>query len=204
MKSKLTTQARFLSELVKKHDLKVGAELGVYQGKTSLHLLENHPELKMYLIDIWNKIHWLPKEKFIPGSELYVHYDQKKNEKMCRSGCLKYGKRATIFKAVSWESATFFPDNFLDFVFIDAVHSEEGVARDIMAFYPKVKVGGWITGHDLHFPAVELAVKELLGTYEEYDVYCWYHQKQSEDKPWNENECRYLKLLLPSMACEPE
>ena len=39
-------------------------------------------------------------------------------------------------------------DGTLDFVFIDADHSYEGAKQDIAAWYPKVKKGGWIGGHD--------------------------------------------------------
>ena len=36
----------------------------------------------------------------------------------------------------------------MDFVFLDAAHDYENVKEDILSWYPKVKVGGWLTGHD--------------------------------------------------------
>lgn len=41
-----------------------------------------------------------------------------------------------------------FEDNTLDAVFIDGAHDAENVAFDLRAWYPKVKSGGIIAGHD--------------------------------------------------------
>jgi hypothetical protein len=49
---------------------------------------------------------------------------------------------------LSWEGAKNYEDGSLDFVFIDASHVLEDVARDIDAWLPKVKKGGLIAGHD--------------------------------------------------------
>ena len=54
----------------------------------------------------------------------------------------------TILRGISWEMATNIPDKSLDFCFIDADHRYSGVTRDIFAYLPKIKQGGWISGHD--------------------------------------------------------
>ena len=48
----------------------------------------------------------------------------------------------------SVEAAKRVEDGSLDFVFIDGDHSYDGCKRDIAAWTPKVKLGGWIGGHD--------------------------------------------------------
>lgn len=71
-------------------------------------------------------------------------------------------------KCSSVEAAKHYPDNSLDAVFIDADHTYEAVLADIQAWYPKVKVGGIITGHDFSFnpafpyPGVAKAVLEFF------------------------------------------
>ena len=79
----------------------------------------------------------------------------------------KYPDRVTILHGPSVEMAKNVEDGSLDFVFIDADHRYEFAKADIGAWYPKVRDGGTISGHDfgdLRFPGVEKAVKEIFGT----------------------------------------
>ena len=48
----------------------------------------------------------------------------------------------------SAETAEFYPDKSLDFVFIDADHEAASVYRDLEAWFPKVRPGGVIACHD--------------------------------------------------------
>jgi hypothetical protein len=41
-----------------------------------------------------------------------------------------------------------YKNNSLDFVFIDGDHSYDGVFNDITNWFPKIKIGGIISGHD--------------------------------------------------------
>jgi hypothetical protein len=56
----------------------------------------------------------------------------------------------------------------LDFVYLDADHAYESIARDIDAWLPKVKSGGVIAGHDFNtqFPGVVQAVIERFPKFE--------------------------------------
>jgi SAM-dependent methyltransferase len=53
-----------------------------------------------------------------------------------------------VHEMLSVEASKRYADASLDFVFIDADHSYAAVARDIDAWRPKVKPGGWLSGHD--------------------------------------------------------
>lgn len=49
-------------------------------------------------------------------------------------------------------------------MFIDACHDYKCVKEDILAWYPKVKVGGYISGHDYSWSDdVRRAVTETLS-----------------------------------------
>lgn len=53
-----------------------------------------------------------------------------------------------VCKGYSFDVVKEFPDEFFDFVFIDADHTFEGCLRDIVDWYPKVKKGKVLCGHD--------------------------------------------------------
>lgn len=68
-------------------------------------------------------------------------------------------------KGISWEVADQFEDASIDFVFIDADHVYQSVRNDVLAWLPKVKPGGIISGHDYNkeHPGVLQAVPEIFG-----------------------------------------
>jgi predicted O-methyltransferase YrrM len=60
--------------------------------------------------------------------------------------------------------AATFPDESFDFVYLDDDHDYAGISRSIEAWYPKVKWGGILGGHDYpNEPAVPQAVGELIA-----------------------------------------
>jgi hypothetical protein len=73
----------------------------------------------------------------------------------------------TPVKMPSVEAAKLYDDNSLFFVFIDGSHLYESIKADIIAWLPKVKLGGFIGGHDIdqpeEFNGVRKAVDELIG-----------------------------------------
>ena len=75
-----------------------------------------------------------------------------------------FGGRVTVLKGMSTEMAAHIPDNSLDMVYLDAAHYEEGVLADLKVYYPKVKSGGIIAGHDYlnHDYGVKSAVNYFL------------------------------------------
>ena len=60
-------------------------------------------------------------------------------------------------------------DGSLDFVYIDGLHDFGSVKQDIAAWWPKVKAGGFIGGHDYHDVVmksefqVKMAVQEFMS-----------------------------------------
>lgn len=74
-----------------------------------------------------------------------------------------------------------YQDKSLDFVFLDADHSYDGVKSDIAAWLPKVKPGGYIGGHDYgnaEWVGVQQAVDEIFPDTLKVPPACWLHRVQ--------------------------
>ncbi|MEK6882331.1 MAG: class I SAM-dependent methyltransferase [Nanoarchaeota archaeon] len=87
--------------------------------------------------------------------------------------------RVTFIQKTSDDSARIIP-NDLDFVYIDGDHSYKQVKKDIGNYYPKIRKGGILAGHDINqsgvFKAVsEFAVENRLNV--EVDFQDWVIQK---------------------------
>ena len=56
--------------------------------------------------------------------------------------------QGVMIRATSEVAADIFADESLDFVYIDANHAYDFVKQDMTLWYPKVKKGGYLGGHD--------------------------------------------------------
>lgn len=134
----------------------VGVELGVYRGHMSQELLKRE-DLFLWLVDI-----------------------------KVRDEAWKLTEFATSRRDAIWlpsvKAAKRFEDESLDFVFIDADHSDRAVREDIAAWLPKVKIGGLLCGHDYGKTtrdevAVTDVVDELFPDAETDIDYTWFVRK---------------------------
>lgn len=137
-------------------------EIGTYKGRSARAIAENMPDEGFLLCidpfcdsegttakneDEWDKI---AKECWsnlsdLPATRLSIWYT--------------YSHSASE----QWESLNLDPDKELDFVFIDGDHSYEGVKQDILDWFPKLRKGGVLAGHDYNvWPGVTNAVDELF------------------------------------------
>lgn len=86
----------------------------------------------------------------------------------------------TPIKLPSVEGAKLYKNYSLDFVFIDANHTFEAVRDDLQAWFPKVKYGGILAGHDYYNdPGVKQAVDNFfdVGRLQTGEG-CWVYYKQ--------------------------
>jgi len=73
-----------------------------------------------------------------------------------------------VIKSTTVEAVGFFEGDGVDFLFIDADHSYEGVSDDFWAWQGKVVEGGFIAFHDSHRGGVT-KLHDYLTTWEEFD-----------------------------------
>ncbi len=114
---------------------------------------------------------WCPRpENKGEGKETYTNWNHEANEKTVREGAEPYGERATILKMDTHEAADLVGK--LDFVFIDADHSYEGVEQDIQDWAPKCQK--FVIGHDWDWPSVRQAAEETFSNIETGPDNVWY------------------------------
>jgi hypothetical protein len=145
----------------------LGAEIGVLNGRTACRLLHERPQLIHIMIDPW--VVPLSDSSYAKQADTNATKPQSAHEKayIVTKGRVAFaGKRAIIKRMLSHEAAMDVKDRSLDFVFIDGDHSYDGVKKDIELWFPKIKIGGWIGGHDLlhpNLPGVARAVYEAFA-----------------------------------------
>lgn len=161
---------QFLAEKVQEHGWTRGAELGLWKGDTFLYLLEHCPDLHLIGVDLW------APQPGHDGPEDWAGWDHAAHEFIVRTG-VDGSRRARIIKDTTHNAAQQVDDGSLDFVFIDADHSTQGVRRDIEDWGPKLKESGWFFGHDIDWSTVKAAVDDLLPGYEVGPNVVWYRPK---------------------------
>jgi predicted O-methyltransferase YrrM len=135
-------------------------EVGCKEGRTTGHILKNVPGAYAVAIDPW-----LPQEATAdPTKETYQDWDFKKIEAEFWDNVGRES-RCKMRRETSEEAAKALSDGNYDLVFIDALHDYEHVKQDIALWWPKVRVGGMLTGHDFNhkWPGVERAVAEAFN-----------------------------------------
>ena len=84
----------------------------------------------------------------------------------------------------SWEASRLYAPGSVDFVMIDAAHDDQSVLRDLEAWWPIVKPGGILAGHDFDWPGVQRALKpwsEMHGVeVGKASRRCWWVKKRAE------------------------
>lgn len=129
----------YLFESVKKFNK--GAEIGTFKGEYSKEILKNWTG-KLYLVDVWREL----------DTEDYNDMSNQKEYLSIINECCNNIKnnedRCFMIRSDSENASELFDDESLDFVYIDANHKYEYVKQDISLWFPKVRKGGIVAGHD--------------------------------------------------------
>lgn len=123
-----------------------GAEVGVGKGELSSVMLCNFPKLILHMVDSWN-----------------YKGDQWHSETLRATEPWKNRRRIMVSDSV--DAAREFRDCSLDFVYMDAGHKYESVSADLVAWYRKIKHGGFLLCDDYYPPrhnGVVSAINEFL------------------------------------------
>jgi len=120
----------------------IGAEIGVASGDFSESILHNAKPKLLYLIDCWET----------QSVEVYGHDPANKIQRLEDHAYSQVFGRflerddVRMIKGYSEFVSTLFPDGYFDWLYIDANHLQ--CYADLVAWWPKVKLGGYMMGHD--------------------------------------------------------
>lgn len=129
-------------------------------------MLANCPDVHVIAIDPWIK----QDAGADPTRETYEAWDFAEIERVFWENVGAHKDRCVMLRATSDQAAKgqcmaglshFMPED-IDVVFIDALHDYDSVMKDISLWWPLVREGGFICGHDFQhkFPGVMRAVAE--------------------------------------------
>jgi len=143
----------FLKYLIDSNKFQTIVEVGVRDGRTMFHLLQNCNSIqKYYAID----------------TNIDSFYNDKIKE--------VYKSKLIAINGSSHDVHHKIEDASCDLIFIDADHSYPAVKQDIINYRPKLKPGGILSGHDIDFPGVNQAVNEMLENYDVGPNNVWFVQ----------------------------
>ena len=152
----------------------VCAEIGVFRGNFSEKILRILEPETLYLIDPWV----VGSDVNTPSatyreSDTRIQSAQGVKTAYSKSEDLAHvekrfskeinDKIINIKRHFSYDAKDDFEDSCFDFIYVDATHTYESVLADLNDYFPKLKRGGILAGHDYtrNFPGVKKAVIEF-------------------------------------------
>lgn len=136
-----TGRIETISNILNKIGAKTGVEIGVFKGEFSRNILERWNGT-LYLIDPWRE---LSDEEYLDSSNHKNHQDAFAQTMESIKG---FESRAFMLRGLGEEMIHLFKDNSLDYIYIDGNHDYDHVKQDLKLWWPKLKAGGLLAGHD--------------------------------------------------------
>jgi len=184
---------KYLPQLINKFNLKKGIEIGVAYGGHAETILNSTKINTLYGVDPY--LHF-------DGFNDPMNFNQHKFNmlyKFTKKRLSRFGKRYRHIRMSSDTAANKFKDDSIDFIYIDADHSYDGVNNDLCLWFSKVKDGGIISGHDyghINFPGVKKAIDEF---FERFD---WNVNSNKSGFWWVEKKQIPISFIVPAYNCE--
>lgn len=127
------------------------AEVGTHRGEFSNALLKKWPG-SLRCIDPWSVPPGYEGQAETLRAALGGAALRAADMTAARARLARHAPRFTLHKATSAEAADGTPDGSLDFVYIDGDHRYEQVVLDLGLWWPKLRRGGLLAGHDFICP----------------------------------------------------
>jgi hypothetical protein len=130
----------YIVEIASKFSNGKAVEVGVFKGEFSKHILSNW-DGTLYMVDVWRPLGQEYLDASNHAEHVTAYFDTMNNISGLED-------RGIMIRADSKVASNMFDNESLDFIYIDANHAYDYVKKDIEFWYPKLKWGGFLLGHD--------------------------------------------------------
>lgn len=126
-------------------DVNTAIEVGVWRGDYSRIIIESLNPKQFYGVDPY-----LLHDEYGDCPDDTEFANQKNLDDLYERVNQTFSKlpAATLLRSKGTDASVNFQNQELDFVYIDGDHSYDFVKKDINAWWPKIKPGGILSGHD--------------------------------------------------------
>jgi hypothetical protein len=124
--------------------LGTGVEIGVQRGRYSEFLLTNWHGRRLVSVDPWREV---PDGEYVDRANV-PQAAQEGRYRETVERLQRFGSRSEIWRMTSAEAATHVEAGTLDFVYVDARHDFDSVLEDLGCWWPKLRPGAIMAGHD--------------------------------------------------------
>ena len=147
-------------------------EGGAWLGCSSSYLCDIAKDrINVYIVDTWkgSKEELEDAHKLATETDVYQIFLENMGD-----------RKFTPIRKESTEASKDFEDESCDVIFIDMDHSYEGVKQDLIHWFPKLKKGGYIAGHDRDWEGVSRAIHEFFPNekLQRVSSSCWMFHKE--------------------------
>lgn len=174
-------RARILARLALEQGWRSLAELGVLHARTTEHLLQHCPDLRIVAVDTWaagdpaldppSGVKRRSAED--SGYRSYADVDMEAAYEWALSLAVRYPRRLQVMRMDTVSAAERVPERGFDAVFVDADHRPDAVLADIRAWLPNIKADGWVTGHDWDYHHIGALLARVAPTHQRHEGGVW-------------------------------
>lgn len=132
-----------LGTILENEGFRRGVELGVQRGEYASRILQQWNSCEQYvLVDLW-----APQENYHDGANV-AQDAQDKIMQLAIGNTERWAAKVSVCRNFTTACAALYEDEYFDFVYVDARHDRHGVTQDLVYWWPKVRPGGLVCGHD--------------------------------------------------------
>lgn len=161
-------KSKYMFDIVLELKPKVVVEVGVWRGLSiaSFCAASLVHQCEVFAIDPWSKSAMSENGYNKCLTEEQDQLDLIHNQFVRDFKVLELDKNLTTIRKTSWDASSDFADNSIDIFHLDGAHTEWDSSRDLIAWTPKIRIGGLFIMDDANWETMKLVQDLALKKYE--------------------------------------